>query len=76
MSSKRIELLAEWKEVATIFSLIVTPIILAVGGWWIQNRIAEQGTRNQYVQIATGVLSVTPPEKPTNDQRELRQWAT
>jgi hypothetical protein len=75
MSNEESRPLAKWREISTIFSLIATPVILAAGGWWIQNRIAEQGTQNQYVQIATGILATAPPQVPTNEQRELRDWA-
>jgi hypothetical protein len=67
--------LTKAKDLTTIISLLAVPLILAVGGWWIQDRIAEQGTRNQYVQIAVGILSTTPPEKVTEEQTALRRWA-
>ena len=67
--------LSRAKDVATIFSMLALPIVLAVGGWWIQNRIAQQETQNQYVQIAVGILSAPPPEKATDEQTALRSWA-
>lgn len=67
--------LSKAKDLATIISLLAVPLILAVGGWFIQNRIAEQGTRSQYVQIAVGILSTSPREKGSDEQTALRRWA-
>jgi hypothetical protein len=67
--------LSKAKDLATIVSVLAVPLILAVGGWWIQDRIAEQGTRSQYVQIAVGILSTKPPESVTDEQTALRRWA-
>ena len=67
-----IELLQKWKDMATIFSLIAVPIIVAVATQAIQNRIAEEGARKDYVTLAIGILTKNKEEQP---DIELRQWA-
>ena len=62
------------KAGATVFSLIAVPVVLAVGGWVIQQRIAEQSTRREYVQLALGILRDIPDEK-NKDAQSLRDWA-
>jgi hypothetical protein len=66
--------LETFKEIAQIFSLVALPVVLAVGGWLIQNRIATESTRSQYVEIAVGILR-EPPKKGETDDQSLRKWA-
>ena len=37
------------KDIATIISLLAVPVILAIGGWIIQERISSDGLRQDYV---------------------------
>ncbi len=63
-----------WKSVATIFSLIAVPIILAIGGWMIQRQVSQEGVKQQYVQLALGILR--EPLAPENKEADkLRRWA-
>jgi hypothetical protein len=66
--------LVRWKDVATIFSLIALPVILAVGSWVIQDRIATQGVQKDYVQLAVEILRQREL-KDDGDSRQLRTWA-
>lgn len=63
-----------WKDGATIFSLLAVPVILAVGGWRIQERLSEEGLRRDYVQIALGILSQKPDPNDPNTIA-MREWA-
>jgi WD40 repeat protein len=62
----------EKAESATkMVSAIALPIVLAVGGWWLQSSITNQSIGKDYVSLAISVL-----EKPTKDMdNELRDWA-
>lgn len=62
------------KDWAQILSLSAVPIIIALAGWHIQKRIADENTKSQYVQIALGILR-EPPKTDDSDARALRQWA-
>ena len=53
-----------------VLSAIAIPIVIAVGGWWIQNSITKQSISKDYVALAIGVL-----EKPKTDvDQSLRDW--
>jgi WD40 repeat protein len=54
-----------------IISAVAIPIVIAVGGWWIQNSITKQSISKDYVTLAISVL-----EKPKADiDQGLRDWA-
>lgn len=40
-----------------IVSAIAVPIIIAIFGWMIQNRISDKNLERDYVQIAVGILT-------------------
>ena len=48
------------------------PILVAWGRQVIQNRIAAEGMRKDYVTLAVGILTKKKDEQP---DIELRQWA-
>lgn len=56
---------------ARVFSLVVIPIAIALGGCLIQAAIAQQATSSEYVKLAVGILS---PSKDPIDP-DLRIWA-
>jgi hypothetical protein len=68
----KLETLHKVKEFAKILALVAVPIIVAWGTQVIQNRIAEEGTRKDYVTLAVGILTKKKDEQP---DIELRQWA-
>jgi hypothetical protein len=68
----KLETLHKVKEVAKILALVAVPIIVAWGTQVIQNRIAAEGTRKDYVTLAVGILTKKKDEQP---DIELRQWA-
>lgn len=59
------------KTIATIFSTIAVPVVLAGAGYFIQRSIADDGLKKDYVAIAAGILK----EKPEAQEPELRAWA-
>lgn len=62
------ETLTKWQSIASIASSIAIPIILAVVGYVVQDKISTEGLRKDYVQIATSIL------KERQDE-DLRKWA-
>jgi hypothetical protein len=66
--------LERWKSAATILSLLAVPVVLSVGGWAIQDRIAADSTQKEYVQIAIGILRDTP-DGTTGSDADIREWA-
>jgi WD40 repeat protein len=65
---------ASWdnlEAVSKIISAIAIPVVIAIGGWWIQNSITKQSISKDYVALAISVL-----EKPKGDiDQSLRDWA-
>jgi hypothetical protein len=64
----------KWQSFATTASLLAVPIVLAWGGWLVQERIAEQSTKREYVQLALSILREAP-NKENADAQSLRKWA-
>ena len=60
------------ESVAKIISLIALPLVVAVGGWFIQSSMNENAVKSQYVEIAVNVLSQDPEESNVT----LRDWAS
>lgn len=59
------------ERIAKILSLIAVPVILAIGGWWIQGALSQRNVSKDYVTLAVSILS-----KPQDDtDTELRAWA-
>lgn len=68
MSTGRLERLL---PVVQLVSTIAVPLIIAVGGWWVQATLAHNANAEQELQIA---LAVQSSPRHTGDER-LRQWA-
>jgi hypothetical protein len=62
------------QSLATIASLLAVPMVLAWGGWLVQERLAEQATKREYVEAALEILR-TPTAEDSADSRALRVWA-
>lgn len=60
------------ERVSKALSLAMLPIILAVGGWWVQRLVQDQAVRRDYVQLAVSILS-KPDTGSVNPG--LRAWA-
>ena len=62
------------ESLAKVFSLIALPVLLAIGGWFVQSSISESAAKTEYIKIAVGILQ----EKPANsdNNKNLRRWAT
>jgi WD40 repeat protein len=60
------------EKVAKILSLVAIPILIAVFGWVIQNRLGERNLSQEYVKLAVSIL-----EKPKSSDSPsgLRDWA-
>jgi hypothetical protein len=65
------ETLSRWQSIASIGASIAIPLILAIFGYLVQNQIASEGLRKDYVQIAISILK----ENPTAQEKDLRAWA-
>ena len=63
-----------WKSGATVVSLLAVPLILAGGGQMIQREVAQEGIKQQYVQLALGILR-EPPAKDDKESEHLRKWS-
>jgi hypothetical protein len=58
------------EAIAKIASYIVTPIVIALTGWWVQSSVADAGIRKDYVAMAMGIL------KDKSADQQLLIWAT
>lgn len=65
------EKLSRWQSIASITASIAIPLILAIFGFLVQNQIASEGLRKDYVQIAISILK----ENPSAQEKDLRKWA-
>lgn len=52
-------------------TIVVIPLAVALGGWWISTAIQESQNRVKYIELAINVLQ-TPP---SSDTPNLRVWA-
>ena len=59
------------QQMAQVFSLFALPLIVAVGGWWIQRSIATADIEQKYVELALSVLR----EPPKGTDKSLRTWS-
>jgi hypothetical protein len=59
------------ERIAKTVSIALIPVVLAVGGWIIQARLADQTVRRDYVQLAVTILK----DPPTQDNGDMREWA-
>ena len=57
------------ERIAKLLSIVAIPIVLGVGGWFIQQEIASQSIKKEYVQLAISVLT------QNSGNEEMRAWA-
>jgi hypothetical protein len=65
----------KWETVerlAKTLSIVAIPVVLAIGGWVIQQRIQNQAVSRDYVQLAVSILK--EPDSGKIDQ-DMRAWA-
>lgn len=62
--------LTRFETLAKIASYIVTPIAIAMTGWWVQSSVAEAGIKKDYVGMAMGIL------KDKSADTQLIAWAS
>jgi 2',3'-cyclic-nucleotide 2'-phosphodiesterase (5'-nucleotidase family) len=55
---------------AKVLSLVALPLVVAVGGWWVQRSVATQAVNKDYVTIAISLLDASKEVDPG-----LRNWA-
>jgi WD40 repeat protein len=65
------EVLTAAETIAKIVSLIAIPVVLAVGGWFIQKSLSDQSLKKDYVTIAVSILQKPDKDVPAG----LREWA-
>lgn len=60
------------ERLAKILSLVAIPVVLAILGWVIQNRLSDRNLSQEYVKLAVSIL-----EKPKSSEipAGLRDWA-
>lgn len=63
-----------FEQVARVLSLAAIPVAVALGGWWIQERLAAQNVSRDYVQLAVSILRDRELGK-SEDATSLRAWA-
>ena len=61
------------ERLAKVLSLVAIPIVVAVLGWMIQNRLGGENIKLEYVKLAVSILQ--KPSSP-DDPSGLRDWAT
>jgi len=59
------------ESLAKIFSLIALPLLVAVGGWYMQSSQNENMVKSQYVSMAISILA----KDPEGSNFALREWA-
>jgi len=58
------------ESVAKIISLIALPVLVAVGGWFVQSNLSKNDAKSEYIQIAIGIL-----QQETEADQTLKEWA-
>ncbi|UJM90251.1 hypothetical protein LRK24_17780 [Rhodanobacter denitrificans] len=71
MAASDRDILSKIQVIASIASAVAIPLVIALVGWLIQAKIANQTAQKDYVSMAVGIL--TNPKNQGND--ELRTWA-
>ena len=67
----RSDTLERWKAISSIAAAVAIPIVLALTGYFVQQQLADEGLKKDYVAIATGILK----ENPSTQEEDLRKWA-
>jgi hypothetical protein len=52
------------------FEIIMIPLSIAVGGWFLENIISERGQQQEYLKVAVSILTAEAETHPA-----LRNWA-
>lgn len=60
------------ERITKVSSLALIPVVLAIGGWFIQQRLQDRTLSKDYVQLAVSILK--EPEK-AGDKKDMREWA-
>jgi tetratricopeptide (TPR) repeat protein len=71
-STNAVDRLAQAEALAKIASLIAIPVVLAVVGWLVQDKLATRTVSKDYVQLAVSILS---QPKQADIDPALRDWA-
>lgn len=68
-SNSRLANLESWSK---ILAAIAIPVVIAIGGWVIQDSVSRQATGKDYVNLALSILQ----KKPQNEEeRRITNWA-
>lgn len=59
------------EQMAKIIALLGVPVVLAIGGWYIQKGISEKALHKDYVSLAVSILAKPKEESDP----KLRAWA-
>jgi hypothetical protein len=60
------------EKISRMLSIAAIPVVIAVGGWFIQRQLQDQTIRRDYVQLAVSILQNPDPSKVPP---EIREWA-
>lgn len=60
------------EKISRMLSIAAIPVVLGVGGWWIQRQLQDQTIRRDYVQLSVSILQNPDPSKVPP---EIRDWA-
>ncbi|MFZ6781252.1 M15 family metallopeptidase [Undibacterium sp. Ji83W] len=61
-----------FERYSKVISIALIPVVLAVGGWFIQKQIQDQSIAKDYVQLAVSILKEPESAKISP---EIRNWA-
>src|SRR5437763_3594088 len=64
--------MSKWEAIERVsktLSIAAIPIVLAVGGWVLQERLQDQTVGRDYVQLAVTIL------KEPNSSKDMKTWA-
>ena len=64
--------MSKWEAIERVsktLSIAAIPIVLAVGGWVLQERLQDQTVSRDYVQLAVTIL------KEPNSSKDMKSWA-